>query len=116
MDMRIEALRDWGCDIDGAMERMLDDEQFYLECLREIPGDPNFASLTKALSEGNAKDAFNSSHTLKGVLINLGLTPMYDKTVEIVEPLRAGRIKEVMRKNAELERMRQKLANILSAE
>lgn len=26
MDRKLERLRDWGCDVDGALERMLDDE------------------------------------------------------------------------------------------
>lgn len=30
MDSRIERLGAWGCDVKGALNRMLDDEDFYL--------------------------------------------------------------------------------------
>ncbi len=115
MDKRIEMLRDWGCDINGAMERMLGDEKFYIDCLQAIPSDRNFTDLTEALVNQNTKLAFNSAHTLKGVLINLGLTPMYQKAVEIVEPLRNGESKGLLQKNTELLQMRDELAVILAA-
>ena len=113
MDKRIEMLQEWGCDIKDAMERMMDDEDFYIECLEDIPPDPNFLRLTEALNNKNIEEAFNSAHTLKGVLINLALTPMYNKVVEIVEPLRTGFCKGLIEKNEELLAMREKLAAIL---
>lgn len=91
MDRKIEELREWGCDIDNTMERMLFDKEFYLECLTDIPNDPNFSRLSNALVKQDVTAAFDGAHTLKGVFINLGLTPMYNKVVEIVEPLRAGK-------------------------
>ena len=36
------------------------------------------------------RQAFECAHTLKGMLANMGLTPLYDIVVRIVEPLRAG--------------------------
>ena len=113
MDRRIEALRGWGCDVESAMERMLGDEEFYIECLTDVLDDPNFRTLNNALDRRETGVAFDSAHTLKGVLINLGLTPMYNAVVEIVEPLRAGRINGLQQKCEELERQRQRLAQIL---
>lgn len=86
----VKQLRDWGCDTAGAMERMADDEDFYIECLREVSEDPYFDVLKAAIESGDAAKAFEAAHTLKGVLANVGLTPIYNKIVEIVEPLRAG--------------------------
>ncbi|MDD2956334.1 MAG: Hpt domain-containing protein [Oscillospiraceae bacterium] len=115
MKETIEKLRDWGCDTVGAVERMADDEEFYIECLQEVAQDPCFAQLRQTLQDGDVQGAFDAAHTLKGVLANVGLTPMYDKIVEIVEPLRAGRTdKDMPGKLAELERMKLRLADILS--
>lgn len=113
MDRRIELLREWGCDIEGTMERMLDDKEFYLECLAAIPVDENFPRLTEALRKHDLATAFDCAHTLKGVLSNLGLTPMYNKTVEIVEPLRAGKQEGVLEKNEELLSMKDYVSEIL---
>ena len=88
MDKRIIILEEKGCDIRGALRRMLDDEDFYLECLTSVCSEENFYVLRQRLIDGQTKDAFDCAHALKGVLANLGLTPMFDKVVEIVEPLR----------------------------
>ncbi|MDD3194048.1 MAG: Hpt domain-containing protein [Oscillospiraceae bacterium] len=113
MDARIEKLHDWGCDTNAAMDRMLGDEDFYLECLCSIPADKNFELLTAALERQDVQTAFECAHTLKGVLANLGLTPMYQKTIEIVEPLRAGDSRALLGKAAALTEMKNHLAEIL---
>ncbi len=86
--MLLEELRNWGCDIDGALERFVGDEELYETCLYTVLDDKAFGGLGEALRAGQVKEAFDYAHTLKGVLANMGLTPMYDITVRIVEPLR----------------------------
>lgn len=114
MDKRIVALSDWGCDVKSAMRRMLNDEEFYIDCLNDIPADKNFALLLNALKCHNVSEAFGYAHTLKGALINLGLTPMYNKTVEIVEPLRIGNDSGMIEKAEELINMKIYLEKILN--
>lgn len=114
MSKMLEALDAWGCDVNGAMERMTDDEEFYAECLRDVANDPYFAVLKDALKSGNRSAAFTAAHTLKGVLANVGLTPMYQKVVEIVEPLRAGRPDDLTSAYNELMQMKEKLEAILT--
>ncbi|MBQ6499737.1 MAG: Hpt domain-containing protein, partial [Ruminococcus sp.] len=48
----------------------------------------NFEKLKSALDNGDLDTAFEAAHALKGVLGNLSLTPMYNKSVEITELLR----------------------------
>ena len=114
MNHAIEELREWGCDIQGAMERMLNDEEFYMECLKTVLQDSYFMELKRALGEQDIEQAFVAAHPLKGVLANLGLTPMLNKAVEIVEPLRAGNGDNLMEKCDELIEMRDHLEKILS--
>lgn len=109
----IEKLRRWGCDTDDAMRRMLDDEEFYRECLLDIPGDPNFDMLGEALRDHDVKKGFDAAHALKGVCANLGLTPMFDAVVKLVEPLRAGEDAELTKEYDELLRTREQLEKIL---
>lgn len=85
----LDQLSKWGCDVPGAMERFLDDEDLYLSCLDIFAEDENFAKLRQSLDSKNYTDAFDSAHTLKGVSGNLGLSPLYQAVVEIVEPLRS---------------------------
>lgn len=87
-DSKLKALREWGCDVDGAMHRVLDDAEFYFQCIEEFIEDANFKILENALEERNLLTAFDSAHTIKGVSGNLGLTPVFEAAVELVEPLR----------------------------
>lgn len=112
----IEELKAWGCNTADALERMVGDEEFYRECLLDIPSEPCFEQLGQALRDGDTLAAFDAAHTLKGVLSNLGLTPMYDTVVSIVEPLRAGRGDGLMEPYQQLLRQRAKLEEILRGE
>lgn len=107
-----EKLENWGCDVTGAMERFLEDEELYLTCLQAVTEDSNFETLGEALREKNTEQAFNSSHTLKGVLLNMGLSPMFLLAEQIVEPLRKGTIENLMDSYEELLKAREYLKEI----
>ena len=113
MGALIEGLRDWQCDVDGAMERFLDDEGLYTSCLQAVLEDKAFAGLGEALEAHEVEQAFDYAHTLKGVLANMGLTPMFDIAVRIVEPLRGGSDEGLMPVYEELLRARGHLAELL---
>ena len=113
MGVLLDGLREWGCDVDGALARFLDDEGLYISCLHAVLEDKAFAGLGEALNAHAVKEAFDHAHTLKGVLANMGLTPMYDLTVEIVEPLRAGDDTGLMPAYEELLTARERLAGLL---
>ena len=74
----LDRLKNWGCDVDGAMERMLNDEEFYMECLQQTADDAEFEKLGEVLARRDVQASFDAAHTLKGVLANMGLTPLYD--------------------------------------
>ncbi|MEG2038015.1 MAG: Hpt domain-containing protein [Ruthenibacterium sp.] len=88
MSRLLENLRLYGADVSGALERFVDDEQLYADCLRLFMADDCFASLQSALECGDESAAFESAHTLKGVAGNLGLTPLYQSLCTLVEVLR----------------------------
>lgn len=90
MNKTIEKLKDLGCDIDDAMTRFLDDEDFYLECFDSVIHDVKFEELKQLVEQKDVEKAFECAHTLKGLVANIGLTSLYDIAVVIVEKLRAG--------------------------
>lgn len=92
IEMVFQVLQKWGCDVDGALERFLDDKELYMTCLQIVTTDDNFTKLGVALEEQDVSNAFDYAHTLKGVFANLGLTPMFEIAEQIVEPLRAGSV------------------------
>ena len=90
MSALLDELRTMGCDIDDAMGRFLNKEDFYARIYKKFLDEKSFAALGEALKAKNTDDAFRHSHTLKGVCANMGLTPLLNIVVKIVEPCRAG--------------------------
>ena len=86
----MDQLRLWGCDMDGALERVADDRELLISCMEMFREDPGFAALEEALNNKDYSTAFDAAHTLKGVAANLGLTPLYQAAGTLVEPLRRG--------------------------
>ena len=113
MEMIFQTLEEWGCDVEGALDRFLDDKELYVTCLRTVVEDANFAKLGSALDEQNVSQAFDYAHTLKGVFANLGLTPMFVIVETIVEPLRAGSGKNLEEPYEHLLASNEKLKDIL---
>ena len=113
MDARIQMLTDWGCDVGAGMQLALNNEAFYLECVNDTAEDESYDMLLAALKKNDAKEAFNLAHSLKGVFSNLGLTPMYEKCMELVEPLRDGHCAHLTEKAEELLALRRRLIGIL---
>lgn len=115
MSTLLDELKDWGCDVDGAMERFMGDEELYRICLHSVLSDKSFGGLCEALQRNDVDEAFDHAHTLKGVLANMGLTPMFDITVRIVEPLRAGNSENLLPVCEELMQAKDRLGKLLEA-
>ncbi|MFK4785654.1 Hpt domain-containing protein [Fusobacterium sp. MFO224] len=89
-------LDNFGCDIKEALDRVLGDEELYMICLDKFMDDEGFNKLGKFIEEKDIEKAFNESHTLKGVSGNLGITPLYELLVIIVEKLRKNSLEGVL--------------------
>lgn len=90
-NVKIEKLKAWVADTEMALNRFMEDEDLYVECLDMIVGDKHFDALADAMANKRYKEAFEHAHCLKGVAGNLGLTPLFDAMCEVVEPLRKDR-------------------------
>lgn len=85
-----EIFEAYGADYAATMERFMGNETMYLKLLDMLFRDENLKKLGQAVAEKDYTAAFEAAHTLKGVVGNMGLTPLYDAVCAIVEPLRAG--------------------------
>lgn len=84
-----ECLEVYGADYTATMERFMGNEALYLKIFDLFFQDENLQKLSKALQEADFTAAFEAAHTLKGVVGNMGLTPLYEAVCALVEPLRA---------------------------
>lgn len=108
----LASLKEYGADIDVALDRFMDDVELYRRCLKSFINDKNLDLLDVSLRDKDCKKAFFASHTLKGVAGNLGLGPMYDAIDDVVEPLRGGRCEGL---EVEYEIMLKELARLKAA-
>lgn len=84
-----DALKNFGVDIETGLARCMGNEALYLRLASSVVNEQGFEKLQSALAEKDYDAAFEAAHALKGVLGNLSITPLYDKTCEINELLRA---------------------------
>lgn len=88
MSKLTDRLEAYGVNIPEVMERFVDDEEMYEDCLNMFIRDASFQELGNTISAGKYEEAFDHAHALKGVAGNLGLGKMFQALCDIVEPLR----------------------------
>jgi HPt (histidine-containing phosphotransfer) domain-containing protein len=86
--LTIADLREFGADVDEALVRCMNKEDFYLMLVNKAIADNRLPLLETQISEKNYDDAFETAHTLKGMYTNLSLTPVSEPVCRITELLR----------------------------
>lgn len=114
MSNRNDALRTYGVDLKEVMERFVNDEELYNDCLNSFIDDSSFDGLYDALLAKEYETAFNHAHTLKGVAGNLGLSPLLTAITDIVEPLRNHDYSNLEQQYDEIRTERERLRLILN--
>lgn len=79
-----------GVDFNKGLRRFNNNKDMYESFLSEFQTDENFAGLSHALEQQDAKTAFQYAHALKDVAGNLSLQKIYEALVPLVEQLRQG--------------------------
>ena len=85
----LDALKELGADTASGMARCIDNEELYLKMVNMALQDPSFDQLKEAIDAGDLNTAFERAHSLKGVMGNVALTPLFEPISEITEELRA---------------------------
>lgn len=58
--------------------------------LKIFKRDTSYAALCEKMKEGDVEGSFQAAHTLKGVVLNLGVEGLKEPVCSITEALRAG--------------------------
>lgn len=93
-----DILEEKGCEPRSAIGRMMDNEEFYLRYLVQIPNNENYDSFLKHIESGDCTLAERAIHSMKGMALNLGLLPVSDIAVDIISDLRAGELESAKSK------------------
>lgn len=81
-------LRAEGCDVEGALGRLMDDQEFYIHLLQTFYQEKSWEVLQNAMEEKDYDTAFQTAHMLKGSLATLGLMPLFSGVNKMLEDLR----------------------------
>lgn len=81
-------LEENGADVETTLKRFMGNDAIYQKFLGKFPNDPNYANLGTNIESENYEEAYKCAHALKGVVGNLGLTPIYEAVSTLVEELR----------------------------
>lgn len=96
-----------------AKARFQNDERI-VRFLNMFPGDDSMQNLTNAMNTGDTTTAFRAVHTLKGVVLNLGLGSLARASSQMTEALRARAARKVI-ENKKVETFRFRLFLLLTA-
>lgn len=83
-----QQLEENGADVQATLNRFMGNDAIYQKFLGKFPNDPNYENLGTNIESGNYEEAYKCAHALKGVVGNLGLTPIYEAVSTLVEELR----------------------------
>ena len=84
----IESLRKYGANVDEGLQRCVSNEQLYLTLVNRFLDQNTFPDLKAAILDHDLEKAFHIAHSLKGVIGNLSLSPLYDVIYQLTELLR----------------------------
>lgn len=83
-----ENLRKYGANVDEGLQRCVNNEQLYLTLVNRFLDQNTFPDLKAAIQANDLEKAFHIAHSLKGVIGNLSLSPLYDVIYQMTELLR----------------------------
>ncbi len=87
--MTLDDLTSYGANVHEGLTRCMNNEGFYLSLVESIKDEEGFDKLSDAIAANDLGAAFDIAHSLKGILANLALTPLYEPVYEITELLRS---------------------------
>ncbi len=82
------ALYAWGADPDSAINRLLGDEEFYLDLVGKFSGGLDYKEVRSLNEKNDLEGAFLLVHRMKGSCADLSLTPLFEILDEMTEELR----------------------------
>ena len=84
----VDELKELGANVDEAMQRFMNNAALYEKMLKKLPNMMKGKQVMEAIETGNIDGVIEIAHTLKGVLGNLSITPLYEAYTDIVALLR----------------------------
>ena len=102
--LTIDKLAALGADTKDGLNRCINNETLYLRLVLKALESDKLPALEEALNNRDLDTAFECAHALKGIYLNLSLTPLAEIAVAINEDLRIRKEKDYGPELAELKK------------
>jgi len=87
--LTVEALRNYGANVEEGLTRCMGNEAFYLKLVKMVADSPaSFDALAAAMEAGDTRAAFEAAHALKGAMGNVALTPIAKPAAQLSDMLK----------------------------
>ena len=116
MQSCLDVLRDNDVDVDNAVDRLMGNDNLYLEFIKRLPEELHLATIREALAQQDADSFHFYLHNLKGFAINLGITEIADAAQAALTEFRASQFRNVTKLEGlleEIEALGEKFASAL---
>ena len=98
----LDELRELGCDIDGGLKRLNNNEALYTRLLGSFVKTIKAHMVDPDFDAADCSEAIEHTHAIKGTAGNLSITPIYEGYTQIVNQLRAGQTEEARQRLKEV--------------
>lgn len=95
-------LRELGVDVEDALQRFMGNENLFNRMVKKLPAAVKDLQVIQYFESEDYETALNNAHTLKGVMGNLSMTPLFNAYNETVNLLRENRPDEAKKKVEEI--------------
>ncbi len=97
MSMNSE-LKELGVNVEEAVQRFMGNEALFNRMIKKLPPAVKDLQVLQFLEAGDYETALNNAHTLKGVMGNLSITPLFHAYNDAVNLLREDKPEEAKKK------------------
>ena len=103
MQSCLDVLRRNDVDVDTAVDRLMGNDNMYLEFIKRLPEELNLAAIREALAQEDASAFHFYLHGLKGFASNLGITEIADTAQAGLIEFRASQFRNITKLEGLLE-------------
>lgn len=112
----LDVLRDNDVDVDNAVDRLMGNDNLYLEFIKRLPEELNLAAIREALANQDGESFHFYLHNLKGFAVNLGIHEIADAAQAGLIEFRASQFRNTTKLEGlleEIEDLSEKFASAL---
>jgi histidine phosphotransfer protein HptB len=109
----LNKLKENGVDVEKTVARFCGNADLFEKFILKFPSDGDFALIKPAFDKKDYLEALNTTHTLKGVSGNLGLTRLYTACSNTVALIRAQKYQEASDSYPEIEASYNQIVSVI---